>query len=95
MEARAAAAGSADPIRRALAAARETRALEIGPGALAGIPRVFREQFGESAVAAIVADVNTFEAAGREVQAAFDRAGVATVLPFVFTDAALYADGDV
>src|SRR5438093_440826 len=46
-------------LRDALAAATETHALEIGAGAIKQVPRLFREQFGESA-AVIVADKHTF-----------------------------------
>jgi glycerol-1-phosphate dehydrogenase [NAD(P)+] len=81
-----------DLIRRALVAARETRCLEVGPGLFDRVPAVFREQFARGAKAAIVADQNTFAAAGRAVQAAFDRAGHPTVTPFLFTDPALYAE---
>src|SRR4051794_37226259 len=83
---------SFDTIRKALAAARETRGLEVGAGALALVPKVFRDQFGSDAVAAIVADTNTFEAAGRAVQVALDAAGQATLKPFIFTDPQLYAE---
>jgi glycerol-1-phosphate dehydrogenase [NAD(P)+] len=77
-------------IEQALKAARETRRLEVGSGVLASISSVFREQFGAAASPAIVADANTFAAAGRNVQAAFSGAG--QVAPFVFTDADLYAE---
>ncbi len=80
-----------DLTRKALAHARETRALEVGADLLTAVPRVFRAQFGD-APAAIVADANTFAAAGRAVQAAFDAAGHPTVAPFVFTDPKLYAE---
>jgi glycerol-1-phosphate dehydrogenase [NAD(P)+] len=79
-------------IQRALAAARETRRLEVGAGVLPITPAVFSEQFGDGATAAIVADINTFEAAGRAVQGAFTAAGRPTVDPFVFTDPDLYAE---
>jgi glycerol-1-phosphate dehydrogenase [NAD(P)+] len=85
-------AASADRLRRALAAARETRALEVGHGLLAAVPAVFRAQFGAAAPAAIVTDANTFRAAGRAVQAAFEAAGHPTVAPFVYDDPDLYAE---
>jgi glycerol-1-phosphate dehydrogenase [NAD(P)+] len=78
-------------IARALAAARETRCLEIGTGLLARVPEIFRGQFGERP-AAIVADGNTYAAAGRSVQAAFEAAGHRTLKPFIFDDPKLYAE---
>src|SRR5205807_1913037 len=49
-----------------LRAARETRCLEIGPALLDRTPQVFRSQFG-ARPAVVVADANTFAAAGRAV----------------------------
>ena len=83
--------GMNDRIARALAAARETRCLEIGTGLLARLPEIFRGQFGDRP-AGIVADGNTFAAAGRAVQAAFEEAGHRTVKPFIFEDPKLYAE---
>src|SRR4051812_16300412 len=80
-----------DRIARALAAARETRCLEIGTGLLARVPEIFRSQFGDRP-AAVVADGNTYAAAGRAVQAAFEAAGHRTVKPFIFDDPKLYAE---
>ena len=82
---------SNDRIRRALAAARETRCLELGTGLLARVPEIFRSQFGDRP-AAIVADANTYAAAGQAVQAAFEAAGHPTVRPFLFDDPKLYAE---
>src|SRR6476620_4441525 len=79
-----------DLVHRALAAARDTRQLELGPGLLAQVPAVFRRQFGPRP-AAIVADTATFAAAGRGVRAAFEAAGHPILPPFVFDDPALYA----
>ena len=78
-------------LQEALRAARETRALEIGEGILRLTPDVFRQQFGETK-AVIVADENTWNAAGREVQRAFDDAGQPTMPPFLFQDPGLYAE---
>jgi glycerol-1-phosphate dehydrogenase [NAD(P)+] len=85
-------ASSRDLIETALAAARETRRLELGAGALEGAREVFRDQFGADKAAAIVADENTFAAAGRAVRAVFEAAGHRQTEPFVFTDPALYAE---
>ncbi len=76
---------------QALHAARDTRALEIGEGALDHTPRVFREQFGHRP-AMLVTDPNTMAAAGRAVAGAFRASGHATIEPFLFADAELYAE---
>ncbi len=75
----------------ALRAARETRCLELGEGVLARTPRVFREQFGERP-AVIVADTNTFAAAGAKVQETLAGARHPTLEPFIFKSAGLYAE---
>lgn len=75
----------------ALAAARETRCLEIGAGVISSAPRVFRQQFGERP-AVIVADVNTYGAAGQTVAAAFRAAGHPMLEPFIFRAPDLYAE---
>src|ERR1035438_9551663 len=54
-------------IAAALKAARDTRCLELGNGVLARTPEVFRQQFGGK-TALLVADTNTFAAAGHAVQ---------------------------
>jgi glycerol-1-phosphate dehydrogenase [NAD(P)+] len=76
----------------ALAAARETRAVELGRGVLARVPDVFRAQIGADREAVIVADTNTFKAAGRRVQEILREAGVAAQPPFIITDPDLYAE---
>ncbi len=78
-------------LAEALHAARETRRLEIGPGVLEGVPRVFREQFGDQP-AIIVADTNTFAVAGQGVCDSFRQAKQECLSPFVFDDPALYAE---
>jgi glycerol-1-phosphate dehydrogenase [NAD(P)+] len=83
---------SRDLIQTALAAARETRRLELDSGAIQTTCDVFRDQFGPGKVAAIVADENTFQAAGRAVRSVFQSAGHPITDPFVFTDPALYAE---
>jgi glycerol-1-phosphate dehydrogenase [NAD(P)+] len=83
--------GTSSLIRRALAAARETRQLVMGSGVLGSVPAVFAEQFGDRK-AIVIADNNTFAAAGRAVQDAFVRSRRAVASPFVFTDPALYAE---
>jgi glycerol-1-phosphate dehydrogenase [NAD(P)+] len=76
----------------ALAAARETRAVELGRGVLHRVPEVFREQFGADREAVIVSDTDTFNAAGRAVQEVLRGAGVAAQPPFIITDPDLYAE---
>jgi glycerol-1-phosphate dehydrogenase [NAD(P)+] len=70
-------------LEQALRAARDTRALVAESGARHDAARVFASQFG-SRPAAIVADENTFAAAGRDVDDSFRRAGHARARPFVF-----------
>ena len=52
---------------------------------------MFRQQFGDKP-ALLVADTNTFAAAGRAVLSAFLHAGHACREPFIFTDPKLYAE---
>ena len=78
-------------IAEALSAAQETRCLELGLRVLTRTAEVFRRLFGDRQ-ALLVADTNTFAAAGKAVQEAFVRAGHACREPFVFTDPKLYAE---
>lgn len=80
----------ADRIAAALRLATDTRELRLGNGVIAQTADVFRACFGERA-ALIVADVNTFEAAGRRALDALKRGGVETLEPFVFDDPHLHA----
>jgi len=82
---------SSERLHEVLKYARETRVLEIGSGLLARVPEIFRSQFGE-VPAVIVADRNTFRAAGGAVQEAFQSARHPVREPFVFTDPRLYAE---
>ena len=75
----------------ALAAASETRCLEIGAGVKASTPHVFRQQFGERP-AVIVADLNTYGAAGQAVVEAFRATGHPILEPFIFRAPDLYAE---
>jgi len=78
-------------LAEAVRAARETRALEIGENVLSRTPRVFREQFGPRR-AVIVADANTFAAAGRTVLDAFRTADSPMLDPFIFRAPDLHAE---
>jgi len=77
-------------LQDALGAAQETRCLEIAAGAIQITPQFFRQHFGDRP-AIIVADSNTFRAAGEEVLAAFCRAKHPVVEPFVFRAPDLHA----
>jgi glycerol-1-phosphate dehydrogenase [NAD(P)+] len=78
-------------LAEALASAQDTRALEIGRGILCKTPEVFRQVFGGQ-TAVIVADANTFTAAGRAVREAFHTANHQCLEPFAFSDPNLYAE---
>ena len=79
-------------INAALEEATDTRDVKIEAGALASVPEVFRENFGEGPIV-IVADGNTFEVAGREVQRRLKEAGCTTIEPYVFpAEPPLYAE---
>jgi glycerol-1-phosphate dehydrogenase [NAD(P)+] len=77
-------------LAEALAAAKDTRALEMGRKILHKTPEIFRQQFGDKP-AVIVADTNTFESAGRTVQDAF-HAKNQSLEPFIYTEPNLYAE---
>jgi glycerol-1-phosphate dehydrogenase [NAD(P)+] len=79
-------------IKAALREATDTQHVNIGAGALASVPGVFRESFGDSP-AVVVADGNTFEAAGKEVRRRLERAGHTMVEAYVFpAEPPLYAE---
>jgi glycerol-1-phosphate dehydrogenase [NAD(P)+] len=79
-------------IEAALREATDTQKVGIGAGALASVPDVFREGFGDSP-AVVVADGNTFEVAGREVQRRLERAGHTMIESYVFpVEPPLYAE---
>src|SRR5215210_3630245 len=78
-------------IEAALREVTDTQRVNIGAGALASVPSVFAEGFGDSP-AFVVADENTFEVAGREVQRLLEGAGHTTIEPYVFpAEPPLYA----
>jgi glycerol-1-phosphate dehydrogenase [NAD(P)+] len=79
-------------IEAALQEATDTQNVNIGAGALASVPGVFREGFGDSP-AIVVADGITFEVAGKEVQRRLERAGHTMIEPYVFpAEPPLYAE---
>lgn len=78
-------------IEDALKAAQETKALRIGTGILPQVADLFKEQFpGKKAV--IIADKNTYKAAGQQVEASFSAAGIEQEPTFLFHDPELYAE---
>lgn len=78
-------------LAEALGAACETRSLEIGSRVTSGIPRIFRQHFGDRS-AVIIADPNTYPAAGRAVADAFRTAGHPMLEPFIFRAPDLHAE---
>ena len=79
-------------IEVALQEATDTQNVNIGAGAIDAVPEIFREGFGDSP-AVVVADENTFEVSGREVQRRFEGAGHTTIEPYVFpAEPPLYAE---
>lgn len=70
-------------IRQALAAARDTRSLAVDGGIRHDAQRFFSKEFA-TARAIIVADGNTFPAAGEDVLRSFTRKGHSVEEPFVF-----------
>src|ERR687897_53342 len=70
-------------INAALEEVTDTRDVKIETGALASVPEVFRENFRQGPIV-IVADGNTFEVAGREVQRELEAAGYTMMEPYVF-----------
>ena len=79
-------------IEAALQEATDTQNVNIGGGALASVPGVFREGFGDTP-AVVVADGNTFEVAGKEVRRRLERAGHTVMEPYVFpAEPPLYAE---
>ena len=78
-------------IEAALREATDTHNVKIGDGALASVPDIFLECFGDSP-AIVVADGNTFRVAGKEVQRQLEGAGHTMMEPYVFpAEPPLYA----
>lgn len=70
-------------IDAALRDATDTHNVTIGAGVLASVDDVFGQSFGDQP-AVVVADGNTFAAAGKEVQKHLEAAGRSLVEPYVF-----------
>ena len=78
-------------IEQALQRARDTKALIIGKGTVCRTAEMFAVLFpGQRAV--IVADENTWEVAGKDVQASLDEAGVASEKSYIFPSKDFYAE---
>lgn len=78
-------------VDEALRRARDTKALEFGVGAMEQVPSMFRKLLpGKRAI--VVADANTYKAAGERVYENLKSAGIPTEEPFIFTDPGLYAE---
>jgi len=71
-------------IRTALRDATDTDEVVIGSGALDSVPEVFRRTFGPGGSAVVVADANTWRAAGQQVQRNLEAAGVPVAEPYRF-----------
>ena len=81
-------------INAALRDATDTQNVTIGTGVLASVDDIVEQSFGD-ATAVVVADENTFEVAGKEVQQHLEAAGRETVEPYVFRGGlTLYAGYD-
>ncbi len=79
-----------DWVQRALTNARQTKLLRLEPGLRHRVAEPFEQLFG-SQTAQIIADSNTFEAAGQDVLDGLRSAGHCCVEPFVFDESPLLA----
>lgn len=80
-----------DKVQSALQRTTDTKDLIIGAGVVSRTAEMFKKLFpGE--VAVVVADTNTWEVAGKAVQASLDAAGVKSEKPYIFDDPDLYAE---
>ena len=71
-------------IDKALQYCDDTKAVVLGEGVLERVGAFFKELFGGDAKAVVVADVTTFEIAGRAVVASPESAGIFVEDPFIF-----------
>lgn len=78
-------------VESALKSANDTKALILGFDILDKVGQLFKEQFpGKEAV--IVADLTTYEIAGKTVAENLKKAGIAQQPPFIYTAEDLYAE---
>jgi glycerol-1-phosphate dehydrogenase [NAD(P)+] len=73
-------------VERALATATDTRAVIVESGALRGVEAALRTHF-PSPRTLLVADENTYRAAGRLVRAQLESAGGLAAVPLIFPGA--------
>ncbi|MGM9736239.1 MAG: sn-glycerol-1-phosphate dehydrogenase [Candidatus Cryptobacteroides sp.] len=78
-------------VAEALKRANDTKALRLGAGAVSQTGMLFRELFPESK-AVVVADRNTWKAAGERVCESLGQAGVEQNAPYIIEDEDLYAE---
>ena len=78
-------------IEEALRKASDTKRIIVETGAHRRVPEVFRSLFPDK-TAVIVADCNTYAAAGEDVEAILNEAGVPLARHFIFEDLELYAE---
>lgn len=80
-----------DKVRNALERTTDTKGVIIGEGSAAETAGLFIKLF-PGCKAMVVADMNTWEVAGKSVQESLDNAGVESDEPFVFKSPELYAE---
>ncbi|HPN36659.1 MAG TPA: sn-glycerol-1-phosphate dehydrogenase [bacterium] len=81
-------------LRRILAAlktADTTRYLYMDAGLISHIPDLFKQSFGDQP-AVIIADINTYKAAGRAVQEQLHSSPIPVLDPFIFDELDFYAE---
>src|SRR5690606_9999324 len=78
-------------IEAALKLASDTRVLRLGRATINQAGEIFSACFG-SKPAIVVADSNTFAAAGRDVMDSLSRAGISTSEPLILDDPDLHAE---
>ncbi|MBO7220407.1 MAG: sn-glycerol-1-phosphate dehydrogenase [Alistipes sp.] len=78
-------------VESALLRTTDTKDLIIGAGVVARTAEMFAKLF-PAQKAIIVADLNTWEVAGKAVFASLEEAGIPQEKPFIFTDEELYAE---
>jgi glycerol-1-phosphate dehydrogenase [NAD(P)+] len=83
--------GDDEVLQSALRAARDTRYLQIEAGARHNVAEPFKRLFGDTSCI-VIADENTFAAAGRDVLAAMQAAGRQCLNPLVLEAEGLYAE---
>ena len=78
-------------VENALKRTTDTKDLFIGRGVVTRTAEMFMKLFPQK-TAVIVADVNTWEVAGKDVHASLNEAGIPQARPYVFEDEELYAE---